>query len=102
MAKANQVVLATPQEVRPGLGSTGAKAVARAVVRSDHLDPSEVANRIFATYEAGDLITACAWCNRVEIDGEWHLAPHAALAAIDERHTLSHSICQACALAPAS
>jgi len=24
-------------------------------------------------------ITACGWCNRVEIDGEWHLAPHSAL-----------------------
>jgi hypothetical protein len=63
--------------------------------------PSEVTNRIFATYEAGDLITACAGCKRVEIDGGWHLAPHAVLAAIEERYTLSHSICQACALGPA-
>ena len=63
--------------------------------------PSEVANRIFATYEAGDLITACAWCSRVEIDGEWQLAPHSALAAIEERYTLSHSICPVCALGPA-
>lgn len=102
MAKADQVVLAKPQEVQRGLGSTGAKAVPRAVVGSHHLVPSEVANRIFATYEAGDLITACAWCKRVEIDGEWHLAPHSALAAIEERYTLSHSICQACALGPAN
>jgi uncharacterized membrane protein len=66
------------------------------------LAPSEVANRIFAIYEAGDLITACAWCKRVEIDSEWHLAPHAALAAIEERYTLSHSICQVCARGPAN
>jgi len=22
-------------------------------------------------YEAGDLVTTCAWCGRVEFDGEW-------------------------------
>jgi hypothetical protein len=102
IAKAHQVVLAKQQEVRRGLGSAGVKAVQRAIVGSHHLVPSEVANRIFATYEAGDLITACAWCKRVEIDGEWHLAPHSALAAIEERYTVSHSICQACALGSAN
>ena len=102
MAKANQGVLAKQQEVRRGLGSARTKAVPRTVVGSHSLVPSEVANRIFATYEAGDLITACAWCKRVEIDGEWHRAPHAVLAAIEARYTLSHSICQACALGPAS
>jgi hypothetical protein len=79
-----------------------ARAAPRRVAGSHPLFPSEVANRIFATYEAGDLITACAWCDRVEIDAEWHLAPHTALAAIEERYTLSHSICPMCALGPAN
>ena len=57
----------------------------------------EVARRILVTYEAGDLITMCAWCRRVEIDGDWVLAPRAALTAIDAKYTLSHSIRPACA-----
>lgn len=58
----------------------------------------EVTARILGSYEAGDLITMCAWCRRVEIDGAWVLAPRAALTAIDARYTLSHSICPECAL----
>jgi hypothetical protein len=57
----------------------------------------EVTRRILAAYEAGDMVTTCAWCLRVEIDGEWLLAPSAALTAIDARYTLSHSICPDCA-----
>jgi hypothetical protein len=57
----------------------------------------EVTRRILATYEAGDLVTICAWCRRVEIDAEWLLAPRAALTAIDAQFTLSHSICPECA-----
>jgi hypothetical protein len=57
----------------------------------------EVTRRILATYEAGNLITMCAWCRRVEIDGEWVLAPQAALTAIEAQYTLSHSICLECA-----
>jgi hypothetical protein len=57
----------------------------------------EVTRRILATYEAGDLVTVCGWCQRVLIDGEWLLAPRAAITAIDARYTLSHSICPACA-----
>ena len=57
----------------------------------------EVTRRILEAYEAGDLITMCAWCRRVEIDSEWVLAPQAALTAIDARYTLSHSICPGCA-----
>ena len=60
----------------------------------------EVTRQILAAYEGGELITMCAWCRRVEIDGEWLLAPRAALAAIDSRYTLSHSICPACAVVP--
>jgi hypothetical protein len=57
----------------------------------------EVTRRILATYEAGDLVTICAWCRRVEIDGAWLLAPRAALTAIDAQFTLTHSICPVCA-----
>jgi len=66
-------------------------------VKEARVVASEVTKRILANYEAGDLITICAWCARVEVDGEWVLAPHAALEAIDSRYTLSHSICPACA-----
>jgi hypothetical protein len=59
----------------------------------------EVWTRILAAYEAGDLIAMCAWCRRVEIDGEWLFAPRAALTAIDAQNTLSHSICPGCAAA---
>jgi hypothetical protein len=52
--------------------------------------------RILATYEAGDLVTVCAWCQRVQIDDEWLLAPRAAITAIDAQFTLSHSICPQC------
>ena len=62
----------------------------------------EATRRILATYEAGDLVTMCAWCHRVEIDGEWLLAPRAALTAIDAHYTLSHSICPQCDVVPAA
>jgi len=58
----------------------------------------EVTMRILAIYEAGGLVTMCAWCRRVEIDGEWSLAPRQALSAIEARYTLSHSICPTCTL----
>ena len=38
----------------------------------------EVTRRILAAYEAGGLVTMCAWCRRVELDGEWFLAPRQA------------------------
>ena len=53
----------------------------------------EVTKRVFATYEPGDMLTMCAWCNRLEFDGDWFLAPRAALSAIESRYVLSHSIC---------
>ena len=59
---------------------------------------SEVTRRVVAAYEAGDLITMCAWCRRVEIDGDWLLTPRAALTAIDARYSISHSICPKCAV----
>ncbi len=66
------------------------------VWRRDHTDTGDVTRRILAAYEAGDLITRCAWCGRVDVGGEWLPAPRAALTAIDSRLTLSHSICPSC------
>jgi hypothetical protein len=60
----------------------------------------EVTKRILAAYEAGALVRICAWCNRVEIDGEWVLAPKGALLAIDAENTVSHGICPVCAANP--
>lgn len=58
---------------------------------------SELTSRMIATYEAGDLISICAWCERVTFDGEWLLAPRVGFDAIDALNTLSHSICPGCA-----
>lgn len=63
----------------------------------DSMVPDEVTRRILARYEAAELITACAWCRRVDFDGSWPLVPRAALAAIDQHNTLTHSICPSCA-----
>lgn len=56
----------------------------------------DVFSRIFAVYEAGELLPMCAWCGRVRIDGTWVKPPAAALAAIDVANTVSHSICDEC------
>lgn len=56
----------------------------------------DVTREVLARYEAGSLIVACAWCRRIAVDDVWQRVPRAALAAIDERHTLSHSICPSC------
>ena len=68
------------------------------VVEEETGGAGEVTRRILETYEAGGLVTMCAWCRRVEIDGEWFLAPRQALSAIQARYTLSHSICPTCEL----
>jgi hypothetical protein len=70
------------------------------VEEASDLVAEDVTRRILAIYEAGDLVTMCAWCRRVEIDGDWLLAPRAALTAIDAQFTLSHSICPGCAAVP--
>jgi len=62
----------------------------------DTMGPDEVTRRVLARYEAGDLITVCAWCLRVALDGEWPLVPRAALAAIDGPHSLTHGVCPSC------
>ena len=66
--------------------------------------PDDVTRRVLERYEAGDMITACAWCQRVSFDEEWLLVPRAALAAIDRPNSLTHSICPSCAarLAPSA
>lgn len=69
----------------------------------DAMVPDEVTRRILARYEAAELIAACAWCRRVEFDeAGWTLVPRAAFAAIDQDHTVTHTICPTCAarLAP--
>jgi hypothetical protein len=59
---------------------------------------SAVTKRILAAFEAGELISICAWCSLVELDGEWVPASRSDLWAIDVRYTVSGSICPACAL----
>lgn len=60
------------------------------------MDASDAFSRIWAAFDTAAVLPACAWCGRVRIDETWILPPRAALAAIDERHTLSHSICDGC------
>lgn len=56
-------------------------------------------SRIWTAFEAGSVVPACAWCGQVRIDEAWLMPSPAALAAIDQRYTLSHSICDRCAAA---
>ena len=58
---------------------------------------NDVFSSVWAVYEAGDLIPACAWCGRMRIDDRWLVPPRSALAAIDTRNVLSHSMCDECA-----
>lgn len=60
---------------------------------------AQVFAEIWDEFERGRLIVQCAWCRSVRIDEQWVLAPRAALAAIDARLSLSHSICPTCASA---
>jgi hypothetical protein len=57
--------------------------------------PDDVFRRIFAGYDAGELITTYAWCRRVDLDGSWLQAPRMALAAVDE-YAFSHGPRAAC------
>ena len=58
---------------------------------------SDVTAHVLAMSEAGALIPTCAWCDRIQVDDDWVKPPRVALAAIDVRHTLSHTICPSCA-----
>jgi hypothetical protein len=65
--------------------------------RRKTLDRNDFLAHIWAASESGKLIPACAWCGRLSIEGQWVAAPAGALLTIDERMTLSHSICPSCA-----
>ena len=58
--------------------------------------PEDVFSRIVGIYDEGGILPICAWCGRVRIEDVWVVPPPAALAAIDDRNTLSHSICDVC------
>jgi len=64
--------------------------------RRDDVVADEVTRRLLADYENGRLLTICAWCRRVEIDGKWVRTPRVALAAIDAS-SVSHGLCPDCA-----
>ena len=61
------------------------------------LDRNEFREHIWEVAEAGGLLTACSWCGCVRVHDEWVVPPVGALSTIDERSTLSHSICPRCA-----
>ena len=58
---------------------------------------SDVMAHVLAMSETGGLISVCAWCERLQIDGKWVQAPRGAFAVIDVPNTVSHSICPSCA-----
>jgi hypothetical protein len=55
------------------------------------MDTSDPFSRIWAAFDTGQILPACAWCGRVWIDETWLLASPAVLAAVDRRYTFSHS-----------
>jgi hypothetical protein len=61
------------------------------------MDRGDAFTRVWAAFDAGDILPACAWCGRVRIDEAWLLPSGAALAAIDQRYAFSHSVCDGCA-----
>jgi len=61
------------------------------------MDRSDSFSHIWTAFDAGQILPACAWCGRVRIDDAWLVPPSGALAAIDERYTFSHSVCDRCA-----
>jgi hypothetical protein len=58
---------------------------------------SDVVAHVVKMSDAGVLIPMCAWCERIELDGEWVQPPRGALDVIDVRNAVSHSICPSCA-----
>ena len=61
------------------------------------MNSSQVFSRVWSAFDDGEFITVCAWCKRLQLDGTWVQPPRAAIDAIDERLTFSHSICEDCA-----
>ncbi len=64
---------------------------------ADERDSSSPFWHVWDIFERGGVIVACAWCDRICVEGAWGYAPIGALEAIDGRQTLSHSICPHCA-----
>lgn len=64
--------------------------------RDETPSSDEVTRRLLDEYEHGRLLTICAWCRRVEIDGDWVRTPRVALAAVD-MSSVSHGLCPDCA-----
>lgn len=60
------------------------------------MDTTDIFSRIWSAFDAGDILATCAWCGRMRIDETWLIPSRAALAAIDQRNALSHSICEVC------
>jgi hypothetical protein len=58
---------------------------------------NDVTAHLLAIADAGSLIPMCAWCERIQFDGEWVQPPRAALSQIDVANTVSHTICPRCA-----
>ena len=58
------------------------------------MERSEIQAKMWAAYESGDLILACAWCTRVHLEGEWVHADRDVLSSIDA--SLTHGICPTC------
>jgi hypothetical protein len=61
------------------------------------VNSSQVFSRVWSAFDDGEIMTVCAWCERVRLDGTWIRPPRAAIDAIDEQLTFSHSICEECA-----
>jgi hypothetical protein len=51
---------------------------------------------VWELFDRGELIPQCAWCGQLRIAAIWAPPPQAAMAAIDVRLTMSHSICPDC------
>jgi hypothetical protein len=58
--------------------------------------PSGVFARIWALYEEGGILVACAWCGRIRLDEHWLRPPRSVVAAVDAPNMFSHSICEDC------
>jgi hypothetical protein len=65
-------------------------------VENGPLAIGEVAWSMHAARAAGELITTCAWCRSVKLDGAWLRPPESALLAIQERLALTFGICPGC------
>jgi hypothetical protein len=61
------------------------------------VNPSQVFSHVWSAFDNGEIMIVCAWCDRIRLDGTWVRPPRAAIDAIEEQLTFSHSICEECA-----